>query len=137
MIFFIVILLTVVAESQTIDRCTLVQSLRSADIRVKNYTVEDYTCVAYHISNYDSFLHQSTTEYGIFQINSYWWCNDGVTVGRKNLCGVLCTDLLNTNLTDDIKCLRRIVQEPDGLAAWDVWNSECKGKDLRDFTSGC
>ncbi|CAM4500566.1 unnamed protein product, partial [Lepidochelys kempii] len=29
-------------------------------------------------------------DYGIFQINSRWWCNDGKTPRAKNGCGIQC-----------------------------------------------
>ena len=31
------------------------------------------------------------TDYGIFQINSKWWCNDGKTPRAVNGCGVSCS----------------------------------------------
>ena len=32
-----------------------------------------------------------STDYGIFQINSKWWCNDGKTPKAVNGCGVSCS----------------------------------------------
>lgn len=31
-----------------------------------------------------------STDYGIFQINSRYWCNDGKTPGAVNTCNVSC-----------------------------------------------
>uniref|UniRef100_A0A8C5QSA6 Lysozyme n=1 Tax=Leptobrachium leishanense TaxID=445787 RepID=A0A8C5QSA6_9ANUR len=94
-------------------------------------------CLALHSSNYDTSLNASPTEYGVFQINSYWWCNDGVTVSRKNMCGMVCTNLLDKDVKDDIKCLGRIIKESAGLAAWDTYNVNCKGKDFSYLTADC
>uniref|UniRef100_A0A6I8RJ71 MGC89221 protein n=1 Tax=Xenopus tropicalis TaxID=8364 RepID=A0A6I8RJ71_XENTR len=94
-------------------------------------------CLAYQASRYDTSLNRSPTEYGIFQINSYWWCDDGRTVGRKNLCGMSCRSLLNSNIGDDVRCLRRIVRDPNGLDAWSVWTRYCKGRDLSSYASWC
>ncbi|XP_063281598.1 lysozyme C, milk isozyme-like [Pelobates fuscus] len=133
-----VLLLASAAESMTLDKCTLAEELRNGSIvGYKQYTVEDYLCMALYTSDLDTSLHSSPSEYGIFQINSYWWCNDGRTVARKNLCGVLCRDFLDDNVKDDIKCLRRIVREPNGLEAWDGYKMHCKGKDLSYLTSEC
>ncbi|XP_053309698.1 sperm acrosome-associated protein 5-like [Spea bombifrons] len=131
------VLLTLAIQTWSMDRCALVNKLREANLTVKGYTVEDYTCMAYYMSRYDTSLHVSRSEYGVFQINSYWWCYDGETPGRKNLCGLDCTKLLDADIEDDIKCLERIVSDPNGLSAWSDWGKNCEGKDLSNFTAGC
>ncbi|XP_075702379.1 lysozyme C-like [Rhinoderma darwinii] len=119
------------------DRCKLIQELNDAGVvGIKGYTVGDYVCLVKHISGYDSSLHTSDSEYGIFQINSWWWCDDGKTVGRKNLCGVQCSELLDKNITNDIQCFARILKDPNGLEAWSVWPTKCQDKDLSEFTRG-
>nr|DBA22272.1 TPA: hypothetical protein GDO54_013311 [Pyxicephalus adspersus] len=85
----------------------------------------------------DTSQHFSSTEYGMLQINSFWWCDDKETKGRKNLCGVLCEDLLDDDITDDLLCLKRIVKDPKGLKAWIPWTENCEGKDLSQYTKGC
>ncbi|XP_053550581.1 lysozyme C [Bombina bombina] len=127
-----------IINSQAIERCVLVEALRNAgDVSIKGYTIADYVCLASYASHYDTSLNISATEYGIFQINGYWWCDDKKSVARKNLCGVLCTDLLNHDLEDDIKCAKRVVQDPKGFNAWIPWVKYCKGKNLDEFVAGC
>lgn len=54
-------------------------------------------------ANYESsFNTQATnrntdgsTDYGILQINSRWWCNDGKTPRAKNACGIPCSGELS------------------------------------------
>ncbi|KAG8446758.1 hypothetical protein GDO86_014283 [Hymenochirus boettgeri] len=106
-------------NSQAIDRCSVVSAIKNGGIiGIKGYTLGDYVCLAYRASRYDTSLNRSPTEYGIFQISSYWWCDDGRTVGRKNLCGLSCKNLLNSDIEDDVRCLKRIVKDPNGLKAW-------------------
>ncbi|OCT59996.1 lysozyme C [Xenopus laevis] len=125
-------------DSWALDRCSVVRAIRNGGvIGIKGYTTGDYVCLAYQASRYDTYLNRSPTEYGIFQINSYWWCDDGRTVGRKNLCGMSCRNLLNSNIEDDVRCLKRIVRDPNGLSAWSVWSRYCKGRDLSSYTRGC
>ncbi|XP_069809835.1 lysozyme C-like [Dendropsophus ebraccatus] len=129
---------TVVQYDAVYDRCKLIEELNKAGIvGIKGYTMGDYVCLAKRISGYDTSLHTSATEFGLFQINSFWWCDDGKTLERKNLCGVQCSDLLDKNITNDIQCFARIMKDPKGLDAWPVWSTECKGKDLSEFTNGC
>ncbi|XP_077314557.1 lysozyme C-like [Lithobates pipiens] len=132
-------LLIVAVSSVKLDRCTFIAKLKKVPglIGYKGYTVGDYVCLANFISNFETSLHNSKDEYGIMQINSYWWCDDGIKPGRKNLCGVNCNDLLNNDITNDLRCLKRIAEDPNGLGAWPVWTQKCKGQDLSRFTNGC
>jgi hypothetical protein len=52
-------------------------------------------CIAKWESNYNTGATNynpgdKSTDYGIFQINSRYWCDDGKTPGAKNACGVSC-----------------------------------------------
>ena len=51
-------------------------------------------CLAKWESNYntEAINHNTdgSTDYGIFQINSRYWCDDGRTPGSKNICGIRC-----------------------------------------------
>ncbi|KAM4691928.1 lysozyme C-like [Rhinophrynus dorsalis] len=127
-----------VGNCWAISRCAVAEAIRNGGvIGIKGYTLGDYMCLVHHASAYDTSLHNSVSEYGIFQINSYWWCDDGRTPGRKNLCGIPCTRLLNSDITDDVRCLKRIVRDPNGLGAWSVWRNNCRGNDLSYYTGWC
>uniref|UniRef100_A0A8C3RLH4 lysozyme n=1 Tax=Chelydra serpentina TaxID=8475 RepID=A0A8C3RLH4_CHESE len=52
-------------------------------------------CTARYESNFNTrAMHYNkpsrSTDYGILQINSCWWCNDGKTPRAKNACGIQC-----------------------------------------------
>uniref|UniRef100_A0A8C4T8E8 lysozyme n=1 Tax=Erpetoichthys calabaricus TaxID=27687 RepID=A0A8C4T8E8_ERPCA len=53
--------------------------------------------------------------YTVFQINSRWGCEDGETPGSKNACKISCNALQNDDITDDIKCAKRVVRNPSHL----------------------
>ncbi|XP_053550559.1 lysozyme C [Bombina bombina] len=136
--YLVLVLVALAGNSFALDRCSVVRALRNGGVvGIKGYTLGDYVCLVHYASYYDEYLNRSPSEYGIFQINSYWWCDDGRTVGRKNLCGVPCRNLLGDYLGDDIRCLKRIVRDPKGLGAWSVWRNNCQGRDLSRFTRGC
>ncbi|XP_053550572.1 lysozyme C [Bombina bombina] len=136
--YLVLVLVALAGNSFAMDRCSVVRALRNGGVvGIKGYTLGDYVCLVHYASYYDEYLNRSPSEYGIFQINSYWWCDDGRTVGRKNLCGVPCRNLLGRYLGDDIRCLKRIVNDPNGLGAWSAWRNNCQGRDLSRFTSGC
>ncbi|XP_077314614.1 lysozyme C-like [Lithobates pipiens] len=132
------ILFALVAGTWALHKCTVMNAIKRGNvIGIKGYTLGDYMCLVHYASYYDHTLNRSPSEYGIFQINSYWWCDDGYTSGRKNLCGTSCYGLLDRDLTDDVRCLKRIVRDPNGLGAWSVWTKYCKGRNLNSYTTGC
>ncbi|KAJ0051069.1 hypothetical protein NL108_012303, partial [Boleophthalmus pectinirostris] len=51
-------------------------------------------CLTQHESNYNTRATNrntdGSTDYGIFQINSRWWCRDG-GVSSSNGCGIQCS----------------------------------------------
>ncbi|KAM4606870.1 lysozyme C-like [Discoglossus pictus] len=136
--FVVLLIMAILAgDIWAIDRCTLVKELRKTCTKsIKGATIEDLVCVAYYASRYNTSMHVRDTEVGIFQMSTFWWCDDEKTPGRKNLCGLPCTDLLDTNITDDIKCVIRAMED-SGLNSWQPWTKNCKGKNLTQFTDGC
>nr|XP_033792215.1 lysozyme C, milk isozyme-like [Geotrypetes seraphini] len=121
-----------IPKCEAIGKCDVVRAAKSVGLHeYKGYSAANYACLAYYASNYDTSLNRSPTEYGIFQINSGWWCkkhwND------KKPCNVLCSDLLDRNIYDDLRCVKRIVQDPNGLHAWTPWVRYCKGTNLKRF----
>ncbi|XP_071967455.1 lysozyme C-like [Engystomops pustulosus] len=137
-IFLVLILSAIAASSLALDKCTVLRAVKDSGLGgYKGYTAGDYVCLAYYASGYNPLSHNSPGLFGVFQISSYWWCDDGITPGRKNLCNIPCSALQNNNLVDDLQCVSRIVHDPNGLNAWDPWKVNCKGKDLTRFETGC
>ncbi|XP_019488092.1 PREDICTED: sperm acrosome-associated protein 5 isoform X5 [Hipposideros armiger] len=116
-------------------------SLRSLLIepRVPEYPVHGL-CVAHYESGFDtSFVDHNpdgSSEYGIFQLNSAWWCDNGITP-TLNLCHMECRDLLNRHILDDIMCVKQVVSSRNGMNAWDSWTRHCYGHDLSEWLKGC
>ncbi|ELR52483.1 Lysozyme C, tracheal isozyme, partial [Bos mutus] len=77
-----------------------------------------------------------STDYGIFQINSKWWCNDGKTPKAVNGCGVSCSALLKDDITQAVACAKKIVSQL-GLTAWVAWTNKCRNRDLTSYVKGC
>ncbi|XP_056404704.1 lysozyme C-1-like [Hyla sarda] len=137
-VLIVLVLSAITTGGWVIDRCSVVRAVRSSGIAgYKGYTEGDYVCLVRYASNYETSLNRSPTEYGAFQINSYFWCDDYKTPGHRNACGISCAALLDTNLADDLRCVKRIVQDPNGLDAWQAWTRNCKGRDNSYFTVGC
>ncbi|CAM4570107.1 unnamed protein product [Lepidochelys kempii] len=102
-------------------RCELAQVLHQAGMDgFRGYSLADWLCMAFHESrfNTDTVDHEAdgSTDNGIFQINSRQWCDDYKRSAR-NLCHMHCSDLLTSNINDDIVCAMQIVQQPRGMGA--------------------
>nr|XP_028606918.1 lysozyme C, milk isozyme-like [Podarcis muralis] len=98
-------------------------------------------CTAFHESRFDTSAvgppdSNGNRDYGIFQISSRWWCDNGHRP-TANVCETSCNAFLNDDITDDIKCAKRIVLDHQGMGAWVAWKEHCKGKDLSEWTKDC
>ncbi|XP_062906340.1 lysozyme C-like [Mobula hypostoma] len=139
-------LLLVLVNAKVYERCELARTLKKFGMDgYERYSLANWVCMAFYESHYNTTAinHNRwhgqivSTDYGIFQINSKWWCNDGVTKGAKNLCNIPCSRLLNDYLGDDCQCAKRIVKDSKGMGAWVAWDRYCKGKDVSRFVRGC
>ncbi|XP_026539918.1 lysozyme C, milk isozyme-like isoform X1 [Notechis scutatus] len=129
-------------EAKVFSRCQLVSILRRNGMDgYRGYKLGNWICMAYYESGYNSRAVGSSNsngsrDYGIFQINSRWWCNNyqGPTA---NGCNKPCSAFTNDDIIDDITCAKRIVRDPNGMNAWVAWKKNCKGTNLSRWTSGC
>uniref|UniRef100_A0A8C6YY34 lysozyme n=1 Tax=Nothoprocta perdicaria TaxID=30464 RepID=A0A8C6YY34_NOTPE len=125
--------------SSALGRCQLAQLLQELD-GYRGYSLADWLCMAFYESNFDtaakSVNADGSTSFGIFQINNRLWCTDERSPS-ENLCRVACTDLLTSDITDDIICAKKIVRHPQGMDAWEDWAMHCKERDLSEWVEGC
>ncbi|KAL8164157.1 UNVERIFIED_CONTAM: hypothetical protein K2H54_046921 [Gekko kuhli] len=135
-------LLIAANEAKTMERCELAKTLKSHGMDgFKGYKLGDWVCMAQHESSYNTKAvgppnKDGSRDYGIFQINSRYWCTDGKHPS-KNVCKKPCSSFTNDDIKDDIVCAKTIVQGSQGMDAWVGWKNHCKGKDLSQYTRGC
>ncbi|XP_040265621.1 lysozyme C-like isoform X1 [Bufo bufo] len=135
--------LLAIASGKKYDKCELAKVLKNGGLGgYKGYSLENWICTAFHESGFNTAATNynrpdKSTDYGIFQINSRWWCNDYKTPRSKNACNVDCKVLLGDDISQAIKCAKRVVSDPNGMAAWVAWRKHCKGKNLSKWTQGC
>ncbi|KAM6474878.1 lysozyme C, milk isozyme-like [Liasis olivaceus] len=129
-------------EAKVFTKCELAALLKRHGLDgYYGYSLGNWVCMAYYESKYNSRAvgpknSNGSRDYGIFQINSRWWCNNnqGTTA---NGCKKSCSAFTNDDITDDIACAKRIVRDPNKMDAWVAWRKYCKGKDLSEWTRGC
>ncbi|KAI8501644.1 hypothetical protein Bbelb_209150 [Branchiostoma belcheri] len=86
--------------------------------------IQNRVCLVEHESGYRTGVRggpnwDGSYDHGIFQINDYYWCDDG---GPHNDCGVSCSNLRDSNIADDVRCAKLIYQR-HGFSAWSVHSS--------------
>ncbi|XP_067849490.1 lysozyme C-2-like [Heptranchias perlo] len=145
-ILVVLSLLLVATSAKIFERCELARTLKGFGLDgYHGYSLANWVCMAFFESSYNtSAINHNmkdkkivSTDYGIFQINSKWWCNDRKTTHCHNICGTRCTNLLNDYLNDDCRCAKIIVTKSRGMKAWVGWKNNCKGKNINRFVHGC
>uniref|UniRef100_UPI00398EB3EA lysozyme C-1-like n=1 Tax=Pristiophorus japonicus TaxID=55135 RepID=UPI00398EB3EA len=130
--FFILSALLAVASPYVYEKCELARVIRDSGLDgYRGYSLANWMCLVQHESSYNTRVvgrnrrdgRTVSSDYGLFQISSIRWCDDGRTENlknsknSKNVCGKSCDDFINDNITDDIQCAKRMVT-PQGMNAW-------------------
>ncbi|XP_051026816.1 lysozyme C-1 [Acomys russatus] len=137
------LLLSVTVQAKVFERCELARTLKaSAMDGYRSVKLADWVCLAQHESGYNTRATNynpgdQSTDYGIFQINSRYWCDDGKTPRSVNGCGIPCSALLQDDITQAIQCAKRVVRDPQGIRAWVAWRNHCQNRDLSQYVQGC
>ncbi|KAM4678294.1 lysozyme C [Discoglossus pictus] len=136
------LLILALASGKVYERCEAARAMKSMGLDgFRGYSLANWVCTAFYESSYNTRAKNvntdNSTDYGILQINSRWWCHDGRTPGEHNACRVDCSALLSDDISASVKCAKRVVSDPAGMSAWVGWRTHCKGRDLSPFTKDC
>lgn len=109
--------------------------------------VAPLVCIVNHESHFNSSAigqrnMDGSFDYGMFQISDKYWCSREEQLGGA--CNMQCKDLLDNDITDDVRCVKLIYEETSkfsetGFDAWVVYNrneSDCKN-DSKAYIAGC
>uniref|UniRef100_A0A8C9JCU4 lysozyme n=1 Tax=Panthera tigris altaica TaxID=74533 RepID=A0A8C9JCU4_PANTA len=97
LLFLGLLLLSVTVQGKIFQRCELARTLKKLGMDgFKGVSLATWMCVAKWESDYNTRATNynpgsRSTDYGIFQINSRYWCNDGKTPRAENACHVSCS----------------------------------------------
>ncbi|XP_037549109.1 lysozyme C isoform X1 [Nematolebias whitei] len=133
------LLLVAGANGKVFERCDWARTLKEHGMDgYKGVSLANWVCLTQWESSYNTRAvnHNSdkSTDYGIFQINSRYWCKDGHTKS-SNTCKVSCSDLL-ADVNKSINCAKRVAAH-QGVGAWVAWRAHCKNKNLSKYLRGC
>ncbi|EAA04404.3 AGAP007344-PA [Anopheles gambiae str. PEST] len=129
-LFFVTILLAVLGTTygKVFNKCELVRLLAANGF--PRSQLQDWICLIQNESRYDTSAlntknRDGSKDYGIFQINNYYWCAEG-KVGA-NECKLQCSSLRDDNIADDMRCALFIYRRHQ-FNAWNAWKDKCRGK---------
>ncbi|CAI9577779.1 unnamed protein product [Staurois parvus] len=81
------------SEGRKLSRCEFVKIAQSKLNGVAGASTADWVCLVKHESDFNTAAinhNGRSRDYGLFQINSQYWCNDGKTAGATNGCNIDC-----------------------------------------------
>ncbi|KAM4615252.1 lysozyme C II-like [Polymixia lowei] len=139
LVFF---LLVAIAHAKVFDRCEWARVLKANGMDgYRGHSLANWVCLTKWESSYNTQAtnHNTdgSTDYGIFQINSRYWCEDYTTPRGRNVCGIQCSELLTNDVSIAIQCAKRVVRDPNGIGAWVAWRRHCENRDLSSYVAGC
>ncbi|XP_028317847.1 lysozyme C-like [Gouania willdenowi] len=134
------LLLVSVASAKVFERCEWARVLKNNEMDgYEGVSLAVWVCLSKWESDYNTEFTKlnsgSSIEYGIFQINSRYWCSNGRSPYNK--CNIDCSELLTDDVTVAINCAKRVVRDPNGIRAWVAWKEHCENRDLSSYVAGC
>lgn len=110
--------------------CELAQELFHAHQLTKDQT-GSLVCIAGTRSLFDTSSHQAQEFFGLFKVGAKWWCGKDE---KRGGCDIRCDDLIDDNITDDVKCARYIL-DIYGTDGWRLGYDSCKR--YREISAEC
>ncbi|XP_040089872.1 lysozyme C-2-like [Oryx dammah] len=136
------LLLSVAVQGKVFERCELARTLKKRGLDdYKGVSLANWLCLTKWESSYNTKAtnynpSSESTDYGIFQINSKWWCNDGKTPKAVDSCHVSCSELMENGIAKAVACAKKIVSE-QGITVWVAGKSHCRDHDVSSYVEGC
>ncbi|XP_039176375.1 lysozyme C, milk isozyme-like [Crotalus tigris] len=142
LVLTLLFLLIACSEAKIYTKCELASILKQNRMDgYFGYSLGNWICLAFHASKYNSHLvigpnKDRGSNYGIFQINSHYWCksNQGPT---NNLCDKPCSAFIDDDITDDIACAKKMMRGEHKMCIWPPWKKSCKGTNVSKWSKDC
>ncbi|XP_072794836.1 lysozyme-like protein 6 [Vicugna pacos] len=133
--------LVAISQARPISRCDLAKVPHKEDLDgSEGHSLSDWLSLAFVESDFNIAKVNENTygsfDYGIFQINSHYWCNDYQS-HTENPCHVDCQELLSPNLLSIINCAKKTVSGAGGMKNWVKCRLHCAGRPLSCWMTGC
>ncbi|XP_048206696.1 alpha-lactalbumin [Perognathus longimembris pacificus] len=128
-LLFLVSVLFPATQAKQLTKCEVPHALKDLD-GYGGITLLKWACIIFHTSGYDTqtiVKSNGSTEYGLFQISNNFWCRSSQLPQSKNVCEITCDKLVDDDLTDDVKCVQKIL-DIKGIDYWLAHKALCSEK---------
>ncbi|XP_060980158.1 lysozyme C-3-like [Dama dama] len=112
------LLLSVAVQGKVLERCELARTLEELGLDgYKGVSLANWIgCLTKWESGYNTKAtnynpSSESSNYGIFQINSKWWCDDGKTPRAVDGCHVSYSALMENDIAKAVACAKKTVSE--------------------------
>ena len=111
------------AFGKTYTRCSLAKDMYA--LGVPKSELPQWTCIDEHESSFRTGVvgptnSNGSNDYGIFQINNYYWCTPPSGAFSYNECKIKCDDFLVDSIEPAVKCAQLVLKQ-QGWTAWSTW----------------
>merc|ERR1712168_1123957 len=129
------------ALEKTFSQCSLASTLMGYGGVFNSNTLGDWLCLTKYESSWNTAAvggpnYDGSYDFGIFQINDYYWCSGSGSASKYNDCNISCSNLINSNISDDSQCAT-LIYNRHGFDAWYGWINHCKGHNNDHYASEC
>ncbi|KNC28345.1 hypothetical protein FF38_08298 [Lucilia cuprina] len=131
-----------VGKGKIYKKCELAQELLSKH-KMPMEQIPTWVCIAQHESSFNTAAvgrlnADGSLDHGLFQISDLYWCSHDQYGGKA--CNIPCDKLLDSDITDDVKCIKIIHEEHtrisgDGFNAWTVYKPHCRNRKMEEIRS--
>ncbi|XP_053966458.1 lysozyme D-like [Anastrepha ludens] len=121
--FIVTLALVSSAFAVDLSRCSLAREM--SRLGVPKDELARWTCIAQHESSYRTDVvgptnYNGSNDYGIFQINDYYWCRPASGRFSYDQCDISCDGLLTNDIEPSVRCAQKILRM-QGWSAWSTW----------------
>lgn len=126
-----------IVEGRQFSACELARILVAMyDVLLEE--LDEWLCIIEHESQFNtasvSDLHQDgSREHGLFKISDSYWCSPP---NKGTGCGIPCSKLRDKDITDDIECVKKII-DADGFDAWQSYRRFCNNSNITQYSKQC
>lgn len=133
---------SVKVQNKIYHRCELARELYFTHA-IPMDQIASWVCIAKHESSFNTSAvgrlnSDGSGDHGLFQISDIYWCSPP---GVGWVCGLSCAKLEDSDITDDVKCMKKIFDEHqrisgNGFNAWAVYPPYCQYRS-EEYIDGC
>lgn len=108
-----------IIHGKTFKTCEIVTELEKL---VEVNEIYKHLCIIIYVNPALNTTAQHDTLLGLYKIDNRWWCKESLPGGS---CNILCSNLLNDDITDDVECAKTVLLNLGLEEGWRLNENRC------------